>query len=76
MEIWAPAHLGSKGIDGLSVPPDKGDTLLVEHLITVQPLKSEPAQEDGSSPSIRIQSLGVYLGGYIESTCHSVLNVS
>ena len=45
MGIWAPAHWGLGEMDGLLVPPGKAAKLLTGHLITGQPLKSEPAQE-------------------------------
>ena len=53
MGIWVPAHWGLGEIDGLLVPPGKASNLLTEHLITVKPLKSEPAQEKWISQTIR-----------------------
>ena len=40
-----PAHWGLGEVDGLLVPPGKTSKLLTDHLITGQPLMSEPAQE-------------------------------
>ena len=37
--------MGPKEVSGLLVPPGKASTLLVVHLITGLPLRSEPVQE-------------------------------
>ena len=43
---WSGENMGPLGeMDGLLVPPGKAAKLLTDHLITGQPLKSEPAQE-------------------------------
>ena len=43
------AHWGLREISGLLVPPVKAFNLLTDHLITGQPLMSEPAQENKNS---------------------------
>ena len=44
-----PHPMGPKEIDGVFVPPDKASTLLTYHLITCQPLRSEPMVRTSAS---------------------------
>ena len=47
IQIIEPRPFEPKDIDGLLVSPGKACPLMTDHLITGQPLRSDPAQENG-----------------------------
>ena len=69
-----PCPLGPKEIAGLLVSPDKAYKLLTDHLITGEPLMSEPAQEKRFQvkPCIHINLIGLvgrlYLKHFLDVT--------
>ena len=55
--IWTPAHWDLGEIGGLLVPPGKASKLSTDHVITGNPLRSEPAQEKWFSLTIHAYKL-------------------